>query len=397
MARRSNPISGSTVGPIGEVDFRPIPGPGAHRRHRPARNDEEEPGDRPTHGGRSRRADAGARSSPPPPPRSSTTSSASSRARRPRSASPWPCCWPKGTCSSRTSPASARPSWPRRWPRSIDCTVRRIQFTPDLLPSRRHRGERLQPGDPRLRVQAGRDLRQHRGRRRDQPGLAEDPVGAAGVHGGAAGHRRRRDLSCCRRRSWWSRPRTRSRWRAPTRCPRHSATGSPRASRWATPTRPPNWRCWTCTAREDPLIDLAAGAPRDDRTPTHRHRSATSTSPTPSSSTRSTSPTPPASPPTCGWAPHPGPPSSCCAPRGRSPRWRAATTSLPDDLQSLAVPVLAHRIIPTAEAQLARRTTDSIVAEIIHRLPLPGDRQPRSAADPRAGRQAGPIRDAQPP
>ena len=48
---------------------------------------------------------------------------------------------------------------------------------------------------------------------------------------------------------------------------------------------------------------------------------------------------------------------------------------LPDDLQALAVPVLAHRIIPTAEAQLGRRTTDAIVAEIVHRLPLPHDRQ----------------------
>ena len=47
---------------------------------------------------------------------------------------------------------------------------------------------------------------------------------------------------------------------------------------------------------------------------------------------------------------------------------------LPDDLQALAVPVLAHRIIPTADAQLARRTTDAIVADIIHRLPLPHDR-----------------------
>ncbi|WP_373312361.1 AAA family ATPase, partial [Asanoa siamensis] len=47
---------------------------------------------------------------------------------------------------------------------------------------------------------------------------------------------------------------------------------------------------------------------------------------------------------------------------------------VPDDLQALAVPVLAHRIIPTADAQLARRTTDAIVADIVHRLPLPHDR-----------------------
>ena len=43
---------------------------------------------------------------------------------------------------------------------------------------------------------------------------------------------------------------------------------------------------------------------------------------------------------------------------------------LPDDLQQLAVPVLAHRVIPTSDAQLARRTTDAIVADIVHRLPV---------------------------
>jgi MoxR-like ATPase len=55
---------------------------------------------------------------------------------------------------------------------------------------------------------------------------------------------------------------------------------------------------------------------------------------------------------------------------------------LPDDLQALAVPVLAHRIIPTAESQLARRTTDAIVADIVHRLPIPTDRH-RSPYDTR--------------
>jgi MoxR-like ATPase len=63
---------------------------------------------------------------------------------------------------------------------------------------------------------------------------------------------------------------------------------------------------------------------------------------------------------------------------------------LPDDLQALAVPVLAHRVIPTAEAQLSRRTTDAILADIVHRLPLPVDRQPRSPYDTRQrGQQYG--------
>jgi MoxR-like ATPase len=61
---------------------------------------------------------------------------------------------------------------------------------------------------------------------------------------------------------------------------------------------------------------------------------------------------------------------------------------LPDDLQALAVPVLAHRIIPTAEAQLGRRTTDLIVADLVHRLPLPTDRR-RSPYDTRPGSTPG--------
>ncbi|WP_326552800.1 AAA family ATPase [Micromonospora sp. NBC_01813] len=61
---------------------------------------------------------------------------------------------------------------------------------------------------------------------------------------------------------------------------------------------------------------------------------------------------------------------------------------LPDDLQALAVPVMAHRLIPTAEAQLARRTTDAIIAELVHRLPLPHERQ-RPAVAAQDSRQFG--------
>ncbi len=65
---------------------------------------------------------------------------------------------------------------------------------PGFVAQRCHRGERLQPGDPGLRVQAGCRLRQPGGRRRDQPSLAEDPVRSPGVHGGTTGHRRRHHL-----------------------------------------------------------------------------------------------------------------------------------------------------------------------------------------------------------
>ena len=61
---------------------------------------------------------------------------------------------------------------------------------PRPAPDRRHGRQRLQPGAAGLRVQAGRDLREHRPRRRDQPGLPQDAIRAARVHGGAPGHRR---------------------------------------------------------------------------------------------------------------------------------------------------------------------------------------------------------------
>ncbi len=44
---------------------------------------------------------------------------------------------------------------------------------------------------------------------------------------------------------------------------------------------------------------------------------------------------------------------------------------LPDDVQTLAASVLAHRLLPTAEAQVARRSTESVVADLVARLPLP--------------------------
>jgi MoxR-like ATPase len=60
----------------------------------------------------------------------------------------------------------------------------------------------------------------------------------------------------------------------------------------------------------------------------------------------------------------------------RAGRARAALDErdyvLPDDLQALAVPVLAHRLLPTAEAQVERRAPEQVVAEIVARLPVRG-------------------------
>ncbi len=53
---------------------------------------------------------------------------------------------------------------------------------------------------------------------------------------------------------------------------------------------------------------------------------------------------------------------------------------LPDDLQSLASAVLAHRLLPTAEAQIARRGTEEIVAGIVASVPLPDDSRGRRSS-----------------
>jgi MoxR-like ATPase len=44
---------------------------------------------------------------------------------------------------------------------------------------------------------------------------------------------------------------------------------------------------------------------------------------------------------------------------------------IPDDVRSLAVPVLAHRLLLTAEAQIARRTSRSVVEAMVSTTPIP--------------------------
>ncbi len=59
----------------------------------------------------------------------------------------------------------------------------------------------------------------------------------------------------------------------------------------------------------------------------------------------------------------------------RASRARAALEGrdyvLPDDVQELAVAVLAHRLLPTAEAQVSRRSPEAVVADLVERTALP--------------------------
>jgi MoxR-like ATPase len=50
---------------------------------------------------------------------------------------------------------------------------------------------------------------------------------------------------------------------------------------------------------------------------------------------------------------------------------------LPDDVQSLVLPVLAHRLMPTADAMLARRTAEDVLSGVLSAVPVP---RPRTGA-----------------
>ncbi len=59
----------------------------------------------------------------------------------------------------------------------------------------------------------------------------------------------------------------------------------------------------------------------------------------------------------------------------RASRARAALDGrdyvIPDDIQALAGPVLAHRLLPTAEALVERKLPDQVVARLVEQTPLP--------------------------
>jgi MoxR-like ATPases len=60
---------------------------------------------------------------------------------------------------------------------------------------------------------------------------------------------------------------------------------------------------------------------------------------------------------------------------------------LPDDIQLLSQPVLAHRLILTAEATIARRGPANVIAEAVRRVPVPrsSEQQAPPNQSPRRG------------
>jgi MoxR-like ATPase len=48
---------------------------------------------------------------------------------------------------------------------------------------------------------------------------------------------------------------------------------------------------------------------------------------------------------------------------------------IPDDVQTLAVQVLAHRLLPTVEAAMSGRTTDATLRQLVAGVPMPESRR----------------------
>jgi len=50
---------------------------------------------------------------------------------------------------------------------------------------------------------------------------------------------------------------------------------------------------------------------------------------------------------------------------------------IPDDIQGLTSPVLAHRLLLTAETQISGRTAEDALAKIVGSVPIPSDQTAR--------------------
>ena len=53
------------------------------------------------------------------------------------------------------------------------------------------------------------------------------------------------------------------------------------------------------------------------------------------------------------------------------PRLRAATSSAPDDVRAMALPVLEHRLLLRPESELEGVRTGEVLDRILHEVPVP--------------------------
>ena len=241
---------------------------------------------------------------------------------------------------------------------------------------------------PRVPVPARPDLRQPGPRRRDQPRHAQDPVRPARSDAGAGRHASARSATRCRSRSSCWRPRTRSSWKAPIRCPRPSSTASSSSCNVGFPSRAelrPDRR-----PHHGPARRAADGRGR------RRQRPGAAGARARDPGRLATWPTTP-----CGWCwpatpscpKPPRRPSATCASaparaRRRRSSWPAKIHAVLagrfnvafDDVRRVALPALRHRLILNYEAEAKGVTADRVVAELLSAVPEEAAEKSRGVA-----------------
>ncbi|WP_372430359.1 AAA family ATPase [Janibacter melonis] len=232
--------------------------------------------------------------------------------------------------------------------RSVDASVRRVQFTPDLLPSditgvsvfnQDNRVFEFRPGAVFANVVVGDEI--NRASPKAQSALLECMEEHQVTVDGQT-HALPHPFMIMATQNPVEMEGTYP-------CPRRSATASWRGCPSATPTRAPRSRCSTTTA--PPLLGDVRPVTDAEGSPSSSGSCAACTPPRPPAATSSTSPLRPAPTPPSGSAPRRGPPSTCCGrPGARALAGRDHV--LPDDVQALAVPC-SH----TASSSRARRTS----------------------------------------
>ena len=254
---------------------------------------------------------------------------------------------PAATCSSRTSPGTGKTTLARAVARSVGGTFQRVQATADLHAGRRHRLLGLGPGRAPVLLRARAGVRRRPPGRRAEPDAAAHAVGVPGGHGGAARSRSTAPGTGCRTpffviatqnplEQYGTYPlpegqldRFAIRLHLGGARRRGRAADRPRAAR-----RADRRRTWTPSC---PPGGCAASRPRSARThvaePVLAARASRSTRATAATTAR------------CGSAPARGRRSRWCAARRRAPCSTAGDYVTPDDVNALAVPVLAHRLV----------------------------------------------------
>ncbi len=254
--------------------------------------------------------------------------------------------------------------------RSTDCSVRRIQFTPDLLPSditgvsaynQERREFEFKPGPVFANIVVGDEI--NRASPKTQSALLEcmeerqvtvdghDLPADPAVHG--------------------------DRHAEPDRDGGHL----PAARGAAGPVhRPdldglPERRVRTGDARRARVVLAAgqAGAGRRGRghQRAHRRRARRCTWPSPEAVRHQAGLGDPHLTRSCGWAPRRGPHSTCCGPAGRGPPWTAATSSSPTTCRRWPCPCWPTGCCPAPRRWSTQQSPERVLAAIVDHVPLP--------------------------